>query len=278
MKVVLLTTLRAQRPSWFLQITEQLALADRPDAEVSVVSAHRPNWPLPASRHVLAGSRVSLRDTATSLRVAAPANTADLAAPTDAGPGDPTESSGEPLADVLSDPVGESLTEAMTGSLTEDPSVPLEDAADPADEQVEDDDLAPVRPQAGSVLHLPVYHPRRMVKAASWRANKVRLTMKKHPGLARVRASTRLRKVRTAVGSTILPGGISDAFALSCVRCDLVGELVGSADVVVALDASTHRAAWLLARRHPRPAVIAGTAAAKRVIEELDPGSPRSGA
>lgn len=39
-------------------------------------------------------------------------------------------------------------------------------------------------------------------------------------------------------------------------------------DVVVALDSGTHQAAWLLAQRYRRPAVLAGAAAGRRVIAE----------
>lgn len=42
------------------------------------------------------------------------------------------------------------------------------------------------------------------------------------------------------------------------------------ATVVVALDSGTHQAAWLLAQRYRRPAVVAGAAAGRRIIAERD--------
>ena len=90
----------------------------------------------------------------------------------------------------------------------------------------------------------------------------MRLTVKSHPTVARVRNSTKVRKVTNAV----VPGGPSARFALTTMRARNVQAVVADADVVVALDANAHRAAWLLARRHAGPDVVVGTAAGRRVI------------
>ncbi|HEU5143726.1 MAG TPA: hypothetical protein VFT81_01010 [Dermatophilaceae bacterium] len=74
----------------------------------------------------------------------------------------------------------------------------------------------------------------------------------------------RLRRVATRIAPDVL----GSRFALSCLRKPDVRREVADADVVVALDAHTYRAAWLLARLHPAPAFVAGTGAGRRVIEE----------
>lgn len=110
----------------------------------------------------------------------------------------------------------------------------------------------------------PVYHPKRVAKAVTWRANKARLAVRRNPTVARVRNSTKLRKLR----NKLAPGSLGSRYALACLRARNVRAEVDAADVVVALDANTHRAAWLLSRRHPDPAFVVGTAAGKRVLGE----------
>lgn len=110
----------------------------------------------------------------------------------------------------------------------------------------------------------PVYHPKRVAKAVTWRANKARLAVRRNPTVTRVRNSTKLRKLR----NKLAPGSLGSRFALACLQARNVRAEVGAADVVVALDANTHRAAWLLSRRHPDPAFVVGTAAGKRVLGE----------
>lgn len=110
----------------------------------------------------------------------------------------------------------------------------------------------------------PVYHPKRVVKAVTWRANKARLAVRRNPTVARVSNSTKLRKLR----NKLAPGSLGSRYALACLQARNVRAEVDAADVVVALDANTHRAAWLLSRRHPDPAFVVGTAAGKRVLGE----------
>jgi hypothetical protein len=132
-----------------------------------------------------------------------------------------------------------------------------------------DDDAPPLTAEsagtdASAAPLAPVYHPKRVAKALTWRANKARLAVRGNPTVARVRNSTKLRKLRNKVA----PGSLGSRFALACLQARNVRAEIDSADVVVALDANTHRAAWLLARRHPDPAFVVGTAAGKRVLEE----------
>ena len=49
------------------------------------------------------------------------------------------------------------------------------------------------------------------------------------------------------------------------------------ADVVVALDADTYRAAWLLARRYPAPDVVVGAAAGKQAVDGAPPAASADG-
>lgn len=237
MRVVLLSTARRPHPAWLLELMEQLGVRDRSDVALAVVTAHGSSSALPATMHLRAGlATVAIGARTQRVALAPTGSTSD---PTDAG-------------------LTESLAEAMTGALTDDPDVPLDE---PADDEVPDDVVGTSTTDAP----LPsLLHPARVRKAVQWRANKVRLTIKRHPTIRRVSGSTKVRKA-----TTLLTGGVSTTFALACLRSPKVGRLVAGADVVVALDAGSHRAAWLLARRHSGPHVIAGTAAAKRVIADL---------
>lgn len=106
--------------------------------------------------------------------------------------------------------------------------------------------------------------PGRLAHGVAWRARRVRFAVRDNPKVSRVRNSTKVRKAT----NLIFPGGVSARFALNTVRAQEVRQAVERADVVVALDANTHRAAWLLARRHAEPDVVVGTAAGRRVISE----------
>lgn len=126
------------------------------------------------------------------------------------------------------------------------------------DTSEEPDDEAPgdASPEAPTPL------PRRLAHGVAWRVRRVRFAVRDNPKVSRVRNSTKVRKVTNA----FLPGGVSARFAINTVRAREVKDVLGAADVVVALDSHTHRAAWLLARRHPDPDVVVGTAAGRRVI------------
>ena len=119
-----------------------------------------------------------------------------------------------------------------------------------------DDESAPVPPPVERTL------ARRLAHGVAWRARRVRFAVNDHPVVSRARNSTKVRKATNAV----FPGGISARFAANALQARNVQRVVSTADVVIALDTNSHRAAWILARRHPGPDVVVGTAAGRRVI------------
>lgn len=80
----------------------------------------------------------------------------------------------------------------------------------------------------------------------------------------RVRNSTKVRKLVSRVWP-----GVRSQYAVSVMTAPRVHALVSAADLVVAMDGGAHLAAWSLARRHPRPAVVVGFAEARRVLTDL---------
>lgn len=231
MKVVLLTTARSQRPATLATLKAQLGLLPNDGTEVSVVSWYRPKRPLPVQTNLLVGPDLSFGRRARVLDVA------DPAAPDE----DLDDALGVDLDDDLGDDLGDDIGD---------------DAAHSPDSRAIDPDP---RAQLG-----PIYDPRRVVKALTWRANKVRLAVRANPTVSRVRNSTKLRKARNKVA----PGLLGSQYAVACLSARNVREEIDGADVVVALDANTHRAAWLLARQHAGPAFVVGTAAGKRSLAE----------
>ena len=117
-------------------------------------------------------------------------------------------------------------------------------------------------PQTARRSRAAKLRPASVAHALSWRAHRARLAVRRHPTIARVIGSTKLRRARKAV----VPDTLSSRYAAACLASREVNELVAQADVVVAMDAHTHRAAWLLARRHPAPDVVVGLAAAQRSL------------
>ena len=67
---------------------------------------------------------------------------------------------------------------------------------------------------------------------------------------------------------------VSLGFATSCLRAHMVHDMTRDADIVIALDAASHRGAWTLARRVPGPDVVVGIPAAQRVLEQRDTSTP----
>jgi hypothetical protein len=122
-----------------------------------------------------------------------------------------------------------------------------------------DDDPGAVAPRTMAAK----LRPASVAHALRWRANRARLAVRRHPTVSRVIGSTKLRRARKAV----VPDTLASRYAAACLASREVNELVAGADVVVAMDAHTHRAAWLLARRHPGPDVVVGLAAAQRVLQ-----------
>ena len=100
----------------------------------------------------------------------------------------------------------------------------------------------------------------RVAHGLRWRARRAKQSVGAHPAVRRVSSSTKVRRVRSALA----PLGPSSGYAVAAMASREVQALVADADVVVALDAHTYRAAWLLARRHPGPDVVVGAAAARQ--------------
>lgn len=138
-------------------------------------------------------------------------------------------------------------------------------AVDASDDDEGDDDGS----ASTGTSTAPAPLPRRLAHGVAWRARRVRFAVRDNPKVSRVRNSTKVRKVTNA----FLPGGVSARYALNTVRAREVRAALDRADVVVALDSHTHRAAWLLARRHSGPDVVVGTAAGRRVIAARRTGS-----
>jgi hypothetical protein len=122
------------------------------------------------------------------------------------------------------------------------------------------------------------FTPSSVAHALRWRTNRARLAMRRHPALSRVVGPGGLRRhptVARVLGSTklrragkaVVPDSLASRYAAACLVSRDVNELFAQADVVVAMDAHTHRAAWLLARRHPGPDVVVGLAAAQRSLQ-----------
>jgi hypothetical protein len=146
---------------------------------------------------------------------------------------------------------------------------PAPPGADPTadDDDVTWEDAATAEAEAGApVSPRPIGgNLARVRHGLKWRVGRVRLAVRAHPAARRVRQSTKVRRLRHAV----TPGGPGTKYAVAALRARNVGDLVAAADVVVALDTNTHKAAWLLARRHQRPAVVVGAPAGKAVIDRL---------
>lgn len=107
----------------------------------------------------------------------------------------------------------------------------------------------PVPAAPASGLRAALTDPAALKRALLWRVRK----LKRGPG----------RKIIAA-----LPGRLQDTFALAALRSPHVRTLFADADVVVSMDVHTHRAAWLLARRHSGPAVQAGAPGGRVAIAE----------
>lgn len=136
------------------------------------------------------------------------------------------------------------------------PGGPEEESAD----TFEDGDAAD---DSGPRFTSATFTPAGVAHALRWRANRARLAVRNQPLVSRVIGSTKLRRARKA----IVPDSLASRYAAACLVSREVNDLVERADVVVAMDAHTHRAAWLLARRHPGPDVVVGLAAAQRTLK-----------
>lgn len=263
MRVVLMTTVRGQQPAALDAALLELGLHAEEAAGVSLVGWHAPRRPLPVGEHLVLGPSLSLGSGVQRALVGPvhePGTMMSAAGSTAAGAELLEEASGP--ADPAAAPMtGEpenleedaATAEPVGGARTTEPGG---DVVPPAGEPAG-------APTARAPLP-PLYSPRRVAMALRWRVRRARRVLRRHPLLLRVRSSTRLRRLRQQA----LPGTLADQYAVACLRAAPVREAVARADVVVAMDANTYKAAWLLARRHPGPTVVAGLAAGKRAVEE----------
>jgi len=118
------------------------------------------------------------------------------------------------------------------------------------------------------LTHLPVYHPRRVRQALAWRTRLLRNKVEASDRLSGLRTHPRYRKARNA-----MTPGVSLAFASSCLRSRTVHDLARDADLVIALDAASHRGAWTLSQRVSGPDIVIGLPAGKRVLAERESSS-----
>lgn len=217
--------LHTGRPMRVDQVAEARHQLDvGPSAHLSVVSWRKPRQVLPVEQHVLVRTLGGSR----SLPV--------LDSSPDVEPAELEDDGSTGLA-------------LGPGGPEEEPSATFEEEDQPV--------------EVGPRLTAAKLKPASLAHALRWRANRVRLNVRRHPTVSRVIGSTKLRRARKAV----VPDSLASRYAAACLVSREVNELIHRADVVVAMDAHTHRAAWLLARRHPRPDVVVGLAAAKRSLQ-----------
>ncbi|GAA4110106.1 hypothetical protein GCM10022415_03620 [Knoellia locipacati] len=244
MKVVLLST-RRLRPHMVDTAREELGLEPQDAEHMTVVSWNPPIGRLRVASHLVVGPMLSPSGRVRYARV-------DPVVLDEPDAGEPHD-----LADLtalVADADVEPLEEVTTLDVVDDIDDAETDAADPGDT---DDVLADQGDGATRRTGA-----RRVGHALKWRANRLRLTVQRHPVAQRIGGSTKVRRLRGAV----TPGGLATHFALGCAQSPAVRRAVAGADLVVALDQNSHRAAWLLARRIAGPEVVVGIPAAARIV------------
>ena len=278
MRIVLLSTGRGLRPAAIDEVLARLNLND--SDEVCVVSWYPPRNPLPVDHHLVLGPHLRVgRNLASVQRVQ---QRLDL-----------TPKSAEKLPPSTSI---DAASPTETGIWTDAPS-PTETAI--ATDAPSPTETASPFPSANTTAHLPVFHPRRMRKAVTWRvrrlkrawrvrrlewASRVRrlkraaarvqsawgLTrVRQYPKLTRVRQHPKFRNIRNRMSL-----GVSVGFAAGCLSAGKVYDMTRGADLVVALDTASHRGAWALAQKVPGPDVVIGIAAATRLVEQREVSAP----
>lgn len=231
MRILLLSTQRGQSPERLADWTSQLPLGDG-DA-VSVISAHYPRGPLPIAHHIVLGAGA--------------------------------------LAHGRHAPVAPGSVTWREGALSEAARINARDS-DPGVAADRDADPMDADPMADGAESGP--KPRSITHALRWRTRRVQLAVRRarqeQPALrtvdaqlSRLGSSTKVNRVV----NKLTPGGLGKEFALKARRSPLTNKLFAQADLVVALDTNTHLAAWLLARKHPRPKVVSTLAAGKQFID-----------
>lgn len=265
MKVIFLSTGRGLSPAFIHELRAKLGMHD--SDVVAMISWHPARKPLPVSRHLVLGPNIRVAGALATVQrvqrqpypIAADVNAVDVTA-VDVTAVD-VSADAEDLNTAIPTPPPDLTAPADPPAVAEptDPAdayVPAHEATDPADT------LAPAH---RSPTMLPVYDPRRMRKAVAWRIRRAKKAAATHasPRLTGIRKHPLFRKVRNR-----LSPGVSLSFAASCLRSGLVHDMARDADLVVALDAASHRGAWTLAQKVPGPDVVIGIPAAKRILEE----------
>jgi hypothetical protein len=139
----------------------------------------------------------------------------------------------------------------------------------PADRVDPAQDSTPEVDPTTHLTHLPVYHPRRVRQALVWRSRLIRKNVEASDRLSGLRTHPRYRKARNA-----MTPGVSLAFASSCLRSRKVHDMTRDADIVIALDAASHRGAWTLSQRVSGPDIVIGLPAGKRILAERESSTP----
>jgi len=258
-KIIFLSTGGGLRPEFIDELRTKLGLAD--SDVVSLVSWQQARTPLPVNRHLVLGPHLRfVGDLATPQGVQArpeltPAAVEDVPAAGEA----PVVSKAPAGSEVAA------AGEATAGSKV--PAVPeLAAPRRPADEA--DDHTSAAR----ATQQVPVSIPHRVRKAVAWRARRLRRAARLKravplrfatSGLNRVRRHPKFRKVRGRLSPSVSLG-----FAATCLRARRVHDLMGDSDLVIALDAASHRGAWILAQKVPGPDVVIGLPAATRLLEQ----------
>ncbi|KGN32407.1 hypothetical protein N802_18755 [Knoellia sinensis KCTC 19936] len=114
--------------------------------------------------------------------------------------------------------------------------------------------------------------PERVVAAARWRSNAVRLKARDTYRRGKASAKRRINSsevtpvvvTRDAI-KKVLPN-VGTKFGYTTATSRNAIELAATCDVVFSHDARSHKAAWLLAQRTPHPDVVVGINAARRAV------------
>lgn len=267
MRVLILDCGRGINPAKVATWHDKLGL--RPDDDVALLSWHKPAERLPLVAHLVAGPSLTLG------REPVPHPTAPSASAAPAGPsagslgGVPraeTEAmaaepdlGGEEMSEQLTDPARLAPTDAAAPDSGGTGGIGGSGGTDSASE-------APADRRGSDLSGLPRTHPRRLAHGLGWRLRRGRLLARRVSRSSAGLAELPSHVVRTAFRRR--GSGIPNEFAVAVLTSRRAARLFGGADVVVPVDALSTRAAWLLARREPRPDVVVTFQAAERVIAQ----------
>lgn len=242
MRILVIDSGRGAHAAQVLELRESLGLL--PEDEICWLSWYMPKEPLPVLRHLVLGP--SLRH----LGVARQCETASGTSPSDDIHRDSLPDSAE---DVL-DPgfPEEQLEEQLTESAQ--PHHHAED--EPARDVPSSGSVEPAGPARSKGVTYLVKGTRNVLRR-TWRPLKTRIVTSDNVPL----------QVTVGVAQALYPG-VGDRFALTAYRSRAVAQMAAECDVVVSHDTRSLRATWVLGRRVSDPALVAGIAAARRVIAD----------